>query len=185
MPYTPCDCSECKEHGGANPKIIKFRVAVLIAQFLYAVWALNKEGKRKALGVFLAAVFTFMTVLRYLVCARCEAYGENCYSLNMGKMTSWYMKKQEPRIFSVPVVLAEGAAIATIAFTPAIALRHDTCKFLVYSALNGITLGTQGLHSCMHCAKEARPDWGWRYKCPSARMLRLIFGINAKGPLEG
>lgn len=169
---TGCECAECAEHGGPDPVIMAARFFFLIVQFLVAVLGLVRERGWKALGVFLGAIAFFFTLPRYLICARCDGYGTNCYPLYLGKITSLYLPRVEGKEVSKTGSAMEVLTLQTISMAPAIGLRHNRKLFSLYMLLSTITSGLQFWHACRHCALNATD---WRKECPSARIARRIF----------
>jgi len=167
-----CECAECAEHGGPSPTIMAVRLFFLAAQFLVAVMGLLKERSWKALGVFLGAIAFFFTLPRYLICARCDGYGKNCYSLYLGKITSLYLPRVEGKEVNPSGAGLEMLTLQTISLAPAIGLRKNRRLLSLYLLLSNITSGLHFLHACRHCAEYATD---WRKDCPSARIARRIF----------
>ncbi len=171
-----CECAECTEHGGPNPIIMTFRVMVIVAQMVLGAYGMLKERSYKALWAWLGALALFWTIPRYLICARCPGYGQKCYSLYLGKITSMYMLKVEGHEQEHPSSLAIGLevlSLATISNAPAIGLRGDKKLLRLYMLLSTITLWSQFLHACRHCATYGE---GWKKDCPSAQTYRRLFG---------
>lgn len=167
-----CECAECAEHGGPSPSIMAVRFFFLAAQFLVAVLGLVRERSWKALGVFLGAITFFFTLPRYLICARCDGYGKNCYSLYLGKITSMYLPRVEGKEVNPSGAGLEMLTLQTISLAPAVGLRKNFKLVSLYLLLSNITFGLHFLHACRHCAENATD---WRKDCPSARIARHIF----------
>lgn len=171
-----CECAECSEHGGPNPVLMMLRFGVVTAQILVGLFGMLKERSFKALGVWLGAFALFWTVPRYFICARCSGYGNNCYSLHLGKITSLYMPKVEGYEHEQPptfAILLEILALAAISNAPVVGLRGNRKLFAAYVALGGITFWTQFLHACRHCATYGQD---WKRECPSAKTYRRFLG---------
>ena len=169
---TGCECAECAEHGGPSPVIMTARFFFLAVQFLVAVLGLARERSWKPLGVLLGAIAFFFTLPRYLICARCDGYGTNCYALYLGKITSIYLPGVEGKEVNPSGAGLEMMTLQTISLAPAIGLRHNRKLFSLYMLLSTITSGLHFLHACRHCALNATD---WRRDCPSARIARRIF----------
>lgn len=167
-----CECAECVEFGGPNPTIMKLRFLALFGQIGVAVFGLIKGRSWKALVAFLGAFVFFWTVPRYLICARCDNYGKDCYSLYMGKLTSKIWSKKEGEVGQLGMVL-EVITLGIFANAPAVGLRKNRKLLAIYMLFSNITLVTQFFHACRHCARNATD---WRQDCPSARTYRLFFG---------
>jgi hypothetical protein len=169
-----CECAECAQYEGPNPRTIKLRFFVLAAQFLVGVVGLVKARSWKALGAFFGSLAFFATIPRMLICCRCENYGKMCYSLYIGKLTSMYLPQMEGEITPFAMALV-AATLATIANAPAIGMRKNKKLLGLYMMLSSATMALQFLHSCRHCARYATD---WRKDCPSAKTARLFFGAG-------
>lgn len=172
-----CGCAECNEHEGPNPNIMKMRFFFVGMQVLIAVVGLIKERSWKALIAFFGALGLFATIPRMLICARCDGYGKDCYSLYLGKITSMYLPKGEsPVSFSVGVPL-EVACLATFANAPAVGLRHNRKLLALYLLFSNLTVFSQFAHACKHCGRYATD---WRKDCPSGKLARKVFGPGSQ-----
>jgi hypothetical protein len=169
-----CECVECSEYGGPNTKVMMFRFFVAGMQILIALVGMIKERSWKSLAAFFGAFALFATVPRTLICCRCEGYGNKCYSLYMGKITSMYLPKSEGKEMDVKWGAGlELLSLATIANAPAIGLRKNKKLLALYLLFSNLTVAMQFFHSCRHCAQNATD---WRKDCPSAKTARLFFG---------
>lgn len=173
-----CQCAECVEYEGPNPKLMMFRLFVITAQIIVGLYGMLKERSYKALWAWLGAFALFWTVPRYLICARCEGYGRDCYSLYLGRIVSKYLPKVEghERPSNLGIGL-EILSLATISNAPMIGMRGNRKLLAVYMVLAGITFWSQFLHACRHCAEYGE---GWKKNCPSAKTYRLFFGGGRK-----
>jgi hypothetical protein len=167
-----CECPECLEHEGPDPKIIGIRFIILAAQFLVAMVGLIHERSWKALLAELGALAFFLTLPRYLICCRCEGYGQRCYSLYLGKLTSLYLPKVEGKEVSPAGAALELLTLSVLGNSPAIGLRKNKKLLALYLLLANLTVGFQFWHSCRHCAKYATD---WRKDCPSAKLAGSVF----------
>ena len=168
-----CQCTECAEHGGPNPTIMKARFGIFGLQFLVAFVGLIKERSWGALAALIAAFSFFATVPRTLICCRCEGYGNMCYSLYLGKITSMYLPKIEDKEVSMFGAGLEAITLGIIVNAPAIGLRKNKKYLIPYLLLASLTFWTQFGHACRHCAQNATD---WKQDCPSAKVARLFFG---------
>lgn len=169
---TQCECPECSEYGGPNTRFMMVRFSIMGAQFMVALFGLLKERSWKALGAWFAGLALFASVPRMLICARCDGYGKNCYSLYLGKITSLYLPKMEGEIGPLGMGL-EIVALSLIANAPAVGLWKNKRLLAVYQLLATATLVMHFSHACRHCAQNATD---WRKDCPSAKTARLFFG---------
>lgn len=176
-----CECVECTEYGGPDPKIMAIRFSVFGLQFLVALVGMIKARSWKSLLAFLGGFALFATVPRKMICARCDGYGNKCYSLYMGKITSMYLPKVEGKEVDMKVGAGlELLSLGTISNAPVIGLWHNKKLLAFYMLLSTITMASQFAHSCRHCAQNATD---WRKDCPSAKTARLFFGAGPEVPL--
>lgn len=170
-----CGCAECIEYGGPNPRVMSLRFMVLAAQYTVALFGLLRERSWKSLAALLGGLGLFLTIPRYLLCARCGNYGENCRSFNLGKMTSMYLPKvegKEPRALGA---VFEILALLLVSNAPAVGLRHNRKLLALYILLASATLWLQMRYACLHCVEYGT---GWKRNCPGARVTRGIFGCR-------
>ncbi len=169
-----CECAECTEHGGPNPKYIMFRFLVIIVQITVGFVALVRARSWKVLAVWLGALGTFWTLPRYLICARCEGYGKDCHSLYIGKIVSKYMPRVEgyDRPSNAGIVL-EAILLATISNAPPLGMRRQKLALALYLVLASMTFWMHFTHACRHCAEYATD---WKKDCPAAKTYRMFFG---------
>lgn len=169
-----CECPECSEHAGPNPKVMMLRFLVLGLQFLVGLAGMVRSRSWKALAAFFAGQAAFWSVLRYMICARCEGYGRNCYSLYLGKATSSYMPKVEGKKVRPAAMVGEVIALSLISQSPLVGIKDRRTR-LLYLLLVTATLVMHFTHACRHCATYATD---WKKNCPSARTYRLFFGAG-------
>lgn len=176
-----CNCSECVEFEGPNPKLMTLRFIVIIAQMVVGLFGMVRERSWKALWAWLGGVALFWTVPRYLVCARCDGYGKNCYSMYLGRITSKYLPKVEGRERpGIAGILLEILALSTISNAPAVGMRRNRKLLAFYILLASLTLMAHFLHACRHCAEHGTD---WRKECPSAKTYRRFFGSGENASL--
>lgn len=168
-----CTCDECREHGGPNPAVMGLKFVVLFAQLSVALVGLLKERSFKALAVFLGAIGFFFTLPRYLICARCDGYGKNCYPYYLGKITSLYMPRVEGKTVTPYAAALEGLTLGTIFNAPVFGLWRNRKALLTYLTLGEATFLLHFWHACRHCARYATD---WRKDCVGAKAARRVFG---------
>ncbi len=169
-----CECPECSEYAGPNPRIMMLKFLVLGAQLLLGLTGLLKERSWKALGAFFAGLALFWSIPRYLICARCEGYGRKCHSFYLGKATSLYMPKVEGKKVGPLAMVLEIIALSLISQSPAVGIKNSR-KRVLYVLLSTATVVMHFMHSCRHCATYATD---WKRNCPAARGYRLFFGAG-------
>lgn len=170
---TTCSCAECQKNNGPNPTIMKFRIATFFLQYVYAAYALIKAKSWKSLTATFGAL-AFFFPLRYLVCARCQGYGKDCYSLYLGKVTSKIMPKVEGKEIGTLGVILEVLTLYGISMGPVFGLLKRFKLLVPYTWLLSATMGSQFLHACRHCGLNAR-EGTWQSRCPSGKVAKFIF----------
>ena len=136
-----CNCSECVEFEGPNPKLMTAPVhrhhrADGSGSLRHGEGALV-EGAQGVAGGGCA----FLDRPRYLVCARCDGYGKNCYSLYLGRITSKYLPKVEGKERpGIAGILLEILALSTISNAPAVGMRRNRKLLALYMLLASLTL---------------------------------------------
>lgn len=173
-PTIQCDCSECRQHGGPNKTILNLRVVNFFLQYIYAAYALVKAKSWKSFGVTFGAL-AFFFPLRYLVCARCQNYGKNCYSLYLGKVTSKLMPKVENKEINNLSIFLEISTLYLMFMGPVFGLLRRFKLLIPYTWLMGGTVGAQFLHACRHCGLYAK-EGTWQARCPAGKVAGVIFG---------
>lgn len=124
-----CECAECTEYGGPDPATMRLRFFFIFTQLFVGLVGMIKARNWKALAAFLSGFTLFWTVPRYLICARCEGYGQNCRSLYLGKITSMYMPKQEGEVGPLGMAL-ELVALSLVSEAPLIGMaRTRSCWY--------------------------------------------------------
>lgn len=171
-----CECPECTKHKGPNPMIMMFKTAVFFIQYIYAVIAMIKKGKLKELGALAGAFIFFFTIPRRMICARCDQYGNNCYSLYLGKVTSWIHPRIENKEVNNLGISLELLALGSMAMIPAWALKRNFKALVPYMLLLDITGLMQFVHACRHCGLYAT---NWRKNCPAAQVARAVFSVES------
>ncbi|MBN1288085.1 MAG: hypothetical protein JXA49_00415 [Actinobacteria bacterium] len=174
-PAINCECQECREYGGPDPTIMKFRLFVFLAQYVYAAVALLLARSWKSFAATFGAL-AFFFPLRYLVCARCQGYGKNCYSLYLGRITAKLMPRVEGKEIGPLSFILEVVTLYLIAMGPVFGLLRKFRLLVPYTGMLGITLGTQFMHACRHCGLYAK-DGTWQCKCPSGKIANIIYTL--------
>ncbi|MBN1289304.1 MAG: hypothetical protein JXA49_06690 [Actinobacteria bacterium] len=167
-----CDCPECSKHSGPNKMVMMFKIGVFFLQYIYATFAMIRKGKFKELGALIGAFVFFFTIPRRMICARCDQYGNNCYSLYLGKVTSWIHPKVEGKQVNNLGIALELLALGSMSAIPAWALKWHFKALMPYMLLLDTTVFMQFIHACRHCGLYATD---WRKDCPAAQIARVFF----------
>ncbi|MBN2168492.1 MAG: hypothetical protein JW738_04550 [Actinobacteria bacterium] len=174
-PRINCECKECQEYSGPDPTIMRFRLFLFAAQYVYAAVALMLAKSWKSLTVTFGAL-AFFFPLRYIVCARCQNYGKNCYSLYLGRITSMMMPKVEGKEIGPVSFILEVVTLYLITMGPVFGLMRKFKLLVPYMGLLSGTLGLQFMHSCRHCGLYAK-EGTWQSKCPAGKIANIIYTL--------
>ena len=172
------DCAaSCGEEGGIckpnpNPLIMAFRFAIFGLGEAIALGGMLKERKYKHLGAWLGIWALFLTWPRYLICSRCDGYGENCYPYYLGKYTSKVFPKVEGKDVGNLGFAMEAFCLGGMYWTPFLALRKNRKLLLRYMAVMQLVLLVHFFHACRWCADNS--DQEWKMACPNHRIWKKI-----------
>lgn len=167
-----CSCPECTEHGGRpNPSLMKVKIGLLLWMTVFGFYGMLKERSWKALAIYFSGFALFWTEARRQTCARCERYGEMCYSFYLGKASSMLVKQQDKEITLYGMFL-EGLALLLFGLAPAYGLKNNKKLLAIYMFIAQLVGATHVFHACRHCAKYST---GWQRNCPSAILYRALW----------
>lgn len=169
-------CCEATAGPRPNPLIMAFRFAAFAAGVMVALLGMIKERKFKHLAAWLGGWALFLTWPRYLICSRCEGYGNMCYSYYIGKYTSMVFPKVEGKVPGGLGLAQEVASLSTIFWAPAIALRGNRKLLAQYLAIMNVVLLGQFFHACRYCAANSTQEW--KNACPAHRTWKKILKIS-------
>lgn len=159
------ECSiDCVErYNACNPQpnalIMFFRIAALGSGIMTGLGGIIREKKYKHLAVWLGGYGLFLTLCRYLICSRCEGYGQKCYSYYGGRYTSLifpYVEGKEPGPLGIGL---EVLGLATTGLVPAFALRDNRKLLKRYLAIMQLVMTMQFIHGCRWCAANSTQEW--------------------------
>ncbi len=169
-------CCDAQAGPHPSPLLMALRFAAFVAGVLTALWGMVKERKFKHLAVWLGGWALFLTWPRYLICSRCEGYGNMCYSYYIGKYTSMLFPRVEGKEPGNLGLVQEVVSLSTIFWTPALALRGNRKLLARYLAtMNAVLLG-QFLHACRYCAANSTQEW--KNVCPAHRTWKKILKLS-------
>jgi hypothetical protein len=153
-----------------NPLLMALRLAAFGAVAGEAVRGMVSERKVRHLLAWLGGWALFLTWPRYLICSRCEGYGEMCHSYYLGKYTSLVFPRVEGRKVGVLGLSLEALSLSTIFWVPVMALWGNWKRLLRYLALMQAVLLGQFLHACRWCGTHSHEEW--KAACPAHRFWR-------------
>ena len=174
------DCAvSCGDESGIckpnpNPLIMAFRFAAFGLGGAIALGGMLRERKFKHLGAWLGIWALFLTWPRYLICARCDGYGERCYPYYLGKYTSLIFPQVEGKDVGNLGFAMEAFCLGGMYWTPVLALRKNRKLLLRYLGVMQVVLLAHFFHACRWCA--ANSDQKWKMACPNHRIWKRIQG---------
>lgn len=174
-----CSCAACCEEAcGPRPNllIMTLRFAAFGLGVVMALVGMVRERKFKHLGAWLGSWAVFLSIARYIICARCEGYGKMCYSYYIGKYTSLVLPQVEGKEVGPVGIGLEAACLGSIFWIPAIAMRGDRRLLLRYLAIMQVVLIGQVFHACRWCAQNSTQEW--KNACPAHRTWKKVLKIS-------
>ncbi len=170
-----CEDMACSGKPKPNPLIMAVRFAAFGLGVVVALSGMIKERKFKQLAVWLGAWGLFLTYARYLICARCEGYGNMCYSYYIGKYTSMILPQVEGKEVGAQGFIIEVLSLGSIFWVPILALRDNRKLMLRYFAIMQFVGIAQFFHACRWCAANSTQEW--KNKCPAHRTWKKKLGV--------
>ncbi|MGQ9474902.1 MAG: hypothetical protein ACUVRX_02480 [Actinomycetota bacterium] len=165
------EAGPCLEAGKrSNPLLMFARFAAFGAAAVQAARGMVAERRHRHLLAWMGGWVLFLTWPRYLICSRCEGYGEMCRSYYLGKYTSLLFPRVEGKEVGKLAVALEALSLSTIFWVPALALRKNRKEQARYLSLVKVVLLGQFFHACRWCGTRAEP--GWKRVCPAYRFWR-------------
>lgn len=163
--------SRCSSGGDRpGPLLMPLRFAAFAFAAAEAVRGMVGERKFRHLLAWLGGWALFLTWPRYLICSRCEGYGEMCRSYYLGKYTSLLYPRVEGKSVGKLGLALEILSLSAIFWVPALALRKNRKKLARYLALMQAVLLGQFFHACRWCGTHDQQEW--KKVCPAYRFWR-------------
>ena len=125
--------------------------------------------------LWLAALVTWFTLCKYLICTRCENYGKACDFYYLGTFAAMLFDRQPGRTLDAAGIAAEGGSMAVLQFLPVVAAIGDRKRLVRFLLL---LIGAQAALlsiCCRKCIKYSTDPWK-RETCPSYRQAEWLFG---------
>lgn len=173
-----CGCGCAGENAGEWPEpdkgAMRFMIGSAIAYLAYGGYAVARRRPRW-LPLWLAALVTWFTLCKYLICTRCERYGEACDFFYLGKLAARLFEAQPDRTLTSAGIAAEGGSVAVLQLLPLLATLGRWRSFFFYLLLLGVGQGAQLNTCCRRCIVYST-DWWKRDVCPSYKLAQRLFG---------
>ena len=169
-----CGCGCSDEWPEPDPGRMKFLIGSGIASTAFGGYVVARR-RPKWLPLWLAALVTWFTLCKYLICTRCERYGEACDFYYLGKWAARLFERQPDRTLDTAGILAEGGSVAVLQYMPILAAIRKPRLLFPYLVL--YTLGQWSLLSicCRKCIAYSKDPWKAKY-CPSYKQAQRLFG---------
>lgn len=173
-----CDCSpdaEAKiERTEQDKTKMRFLIGTGVSMLAYGGYVVARR-KPRWLPLWIAALVTWFTACKYLICARCEYYGEACDFYYLGKFAARLFERQPDRTLDTAGIVAEGASVSILQFLPVLASLRKPKMLLMFLALLGINQATQMQVCCRRCIQNSTDPWK-RDTCPTYKLAQKIYG---------
>lgn len=173
-----CGCGGAAEPGGADwPEQDKtqtqFLIGTGVAMLAYGGWTVARR-RPWLFPLWLAALVTWFTVCKYLICTRCENYGKPCDFYWLGTYAAKLFKPQPGRTLDTAGIAAEGGSVAVLQFLPLVASLGKWRQFVTFLFLLAVNQATQLNVCCRRCIEHSTDSWK-RDTCPSYRLAEKLF----------
>lgn len=178
METMPCACGcnseEAADWPEQDPAAMRFLIGTGVGMLAYGGYVVARR-KPRWLPLWLAALVTWFTLCKYLICTRCEKYGEACDFYYLGKLAAKMFPAQPGRTLDTAGIIAEGGSVAVLQFLPAIAALGRWRMLATFLALLGVNQATQLRVCCRRCIQYSKDPWK-RDTCPSYRLAQKLYG---------
>jgi len=152
---------------------MRFLIGTGVAMLSYGGYVVARR-RPKWLPLWLAALITWFTLCKYLICTRCENYSEACDFYYLGKLAAKMFPAQPGRTLDTAGIVAEGGSVAVLQFLPAIAALGKWRMLFMFLALLGLNQATQLNVCCRRCIQCSKDPWK-RDTCPSYKLARKLY----------
>ncbi len=173
-----CGCGCDTEDTGVWPEADKGKMRFLIGSGIgmlgvggYAV----AKARPRWLPLWLAALVTWFTLCKYLICTRCENYGRACDFYYLGVVASMMFEPQPDRTLDTAGIVAEGGSVAVLQFLPLLATLRKPRLLLLFLAALAVNQAAQISICCRRCVKYSTDPWK-RDTCPSYKLASRLYG---------
>lgn len=122
-----------------------------------------------------AALLCWFTLCKYLICTRCERYGEACDFYYLGRLAARMFPPQPDRTLDAAGIAAEGISVAVLQLMPALAALGRPRMLLSYLVLLAAGQGALLSICCRKCVACSTDPWKREY-CPTYRLAEGVFG---------
>lgn len=163
-----CGCERAE-----RPGAMRFLIGSGVWMLACGGWVVARTRPRW-FPLWLAALTTWFTVCKYLICTRCEYYGEACDFYQLGRLAARMFERQPGRTLDAAGKAAEGASVAVLQLLPVAAAARNRRRLLFFLAALLLNQGTQLAVCCRNCVRESTDPWKAQ-TCPSYRLAAKLF----------
>jgi hypothetical protein len=170
---------EVGEYPDADPKeqaVLITVGAAYLATALYTVW----RKKPWLLPLWLAAVATWATLPKYLICTRCECYGKRCDFTYGGRYAARLFKRQPDKTVDVCGLIAEGAPGAVAMILPFVVARESPGFLTLFGLLSLLWQLALIKVACIRCVRYSTDPFKRKY-CPNYKVAAALGGVLREG----
>lgn len=170
-----CGCGEVATGEWPEPDVraMRFMIASGIAYLAYGGYIVARR-RPGWLPVWLAALVSWFTLCKYLICTRCERYGEACDFYYLGRWAARLFPPQPDRTLDMAGIIAEGGSVAVLQFLPALAALGSRRKLLFYLVLLAVMQAAHLTVCCRKCIVYSKDHWK-RNTCPNYKLAQKLF----------
>jgi len=168
-----CEGGEAVEWPEPDPGQMKFLIGSGIAYVAYGGYVVARRHPRW-LPLWLAALATWFTLCKYLICTRCERYGEACDFYYLGKWAARMFEPQPGRTLDKAGIAAEGGSVAVLQLLPIAASLGNVRMLLRYLVLFLVGQFALLFVCCRKCIRYSTDPWK-RETCPSYKQAEWLF----------
>ena len=171
-----CGCAgEAEQDDWPEPDkgAMRFLIASGVWMLAYGGYAVARRRPRW-FPLWLAALVTWFTLCKYLICTRCENYGKACDFYYLGKWAARLFPAQPGRSLDTAGIIAEGGSVAVLQFLPALATLGSWRMFFTFIAALVTNQGAQISICCRRCIRYSTDPWK-RETCPSYKLAEKLF----------
>lgn len=158
----------------ADPSQQAALIAIGAATLLCGGYAVRRH-RPGLFPLWLAGLVVWGTLCKYLICTRCERFGQACDFCYGGRYAALFFRRQPGKTLDTAGIISEGGSISVLQVMPLFAAWKSKRLFLFYL---GLVLGWQAMllkFCCVKCVAYSRDPWKREF-CPSYRLARLILG---------
>lgn len=171
-----CACSPASSAGWPEPDRgrMRFLIGAGIAQVGYGGYVVARR-RPKWFPIWLAALVIWFTLCKYLICTRCERYGEACDFYYLGKWAARLFPPQPDKTLDTAGIIAEGGSAAVLQFLPVAAALRKPGLLVRYLVVLAVGQGAQLSICCRRCVAHSTDTWK-RDTCPSYKLASRLYG---------